>query len=112
MDISRNHYREVLSALEAGPKSGEQIQKQVGFPDIDHCSAILAKLSGHQYIAKAYVITDEGKKALHLEADNGVQSSRPPAVPIKPTMTFTTTRFKQPKIRMVGGFPHVVKERD
>lgn len=108
MDISRNHYREVLKVLEAGPKSSGQIKSQVGISDIDHCSAILAKLSSHKYISKAYVITEEGRKVLHPEA--GPATNAPPR---EPTVIFRTSSAKKPfSIKMVGGLPQVVKERD
>jgi len=112
MDITRNHYREVLSALESGPKSSQQIHRQVGFTDVDHTSAILAKLSSHRYITKAYVITEEGKRVLHPEpeqTDWGPKSD----VPREATLIFRTGPAKKPfSIKLVGGLPSVVRDND
>jgi len=112
MDITRNHYREVLSALESGPKSSEQIQRQVGFADVDHTAAILAKLSSHRYIARAYVITEEGKKVLG-QGSGQVNQTPKSEVRKESTVTFRTTSTKKPfTIKRVGGLPSVVMEND
>lgn len=112
MDIAKNRYREVLTALEGGPKSSDQIQREVGFTDIDHTAAIIAKLSSHRYVARVYVITEEGKKALHQETDLTNQAPRREA-PKEATVTFSTSSTKKPfSIKLVGGLPSVVKEND
>ena len=112
MDITKNRYREVLTALEGGPKSSDQIQREVGFTDIDHTAAVIAKLSSHRYVARAYVITEEGKKALHEEADPINQTPRR-EVPKEATVTFRTTSPKKPfSIKLIGGLPSVVMDND
>jgi len=112
MDITRNRYREVLSALESGAKSSEEIHAEVGFPSIEHCSAALARLSRNHYISRGYVLTEEGRKALHPEPRPTPQTSESPIFPSE-SSGYTKPIPPRPfKIRVIGGLPQVVRESD
>src|SRR5712692_7915937 len=114
MDITQNHYRKVLSALESGAKSSEEIHAEVGFQSIEHCSAALARLSRNHYISRSYVLTEEGRKALHPE--NNAMPLRPETPVFPAESPILASRQSIPAkpftIRVIRGLPSVVRESD